>query len=144
MAEYFVTHYKSCEAKNKIQRGNTSNNQGSIHTPCNNIGTNPDPVLVNKMVLYVWMCDQYNLPKHRERALSILAEYATGLSVKTSPYYKAMLPASKIDILETLRRKFDGSCQLETGYSFPQIAARVSSIGPKFSFGLQAGTQTKK
>ena len=65
---------------------------------------------INQLTLYLWMCDQYDLPRYRAEVMSLLVEAIGSLNdVAKDVHYRAMPLQSRVDLLEALCRKLDGS-----------------------------------
>ena len=66
--------------------------------------------LIDKLILYLWACDQYELPTHRRWVKCLLVALPTCFTdVSKSRHYPSLPPLSRIELLETLCSKFDGS-----------------------------------
>ena len=64
-------------------------------------------VLIKKLILYLFACDKYELPKHRGRVLSLVAALANCLNdVSTCRHYQSLSSDTRIELLETLCSKF--------------------------------------
>ena len=65
---------------------------------------------VNRLTLYQWMCDQHQLPRYRAEVMSLLVEAIRCLDDVAKGVHYASLPLqTRVDLLEALCRKLDGS-----------------------------------
>ena len=65
---------------------------------------------VDQLTLYLWMCDQYQLPRYRAEVMSLLLEAIRRLDDVAKGVHYASLPLqTRVDLLEALCRKLDGS-----------------------------------
>ena len=65
---------------------------------------------VNQLTLYLWMCDQHQLPRYRAEVMSLLLEAIRRLDDVAKGVHYASLPLqTRVDLLEALCRKLDGS-----------------------------------
>ncbi|KAK7494300.1 hypothetical protein BaRGS_00014403 [Batillaria attramentaria] len=108
--EYHVDHVKArCQdyIGSQLSEHYYKNSTCAIQSPFPAISSLE---LVSRMMLYIWMCDQYGLPKHRARLLSIFIKHAVNLdSLQNSPYYESLPLSSKVNLLETLCRKLQAA-----------------------------------
>ena len=65
---------------------------------------------VDQLTLYLGMCDQHQLPRYRAELMSLLVE-ATGRldDVAKGVHYASLPLQTRVDLLEALCRKLDGS-----------------------------------
>ena len=65
---------------------------------------------VDRLTLCLWMCDQHQLPRYREEVMSLLVEAIRCLDDVAKVVHYACLPLqTRVDLLEALCRKLDGS-----------------------------------
>ena len=65
---------------------------------------------VDQLTLYLWMCDQHQLPRYRAEVMSLLVEAIGRLDDVAKGVHYASLPLqTRVDLLEALCRKLDGS-----------------------------------
>ena len=65
---------------------------------------------VDQLTLYLGMCDQHQLPRYRAEVMSLLLEAIRRLDDVAKGVHYASLPLqTRVDLLEALCRKLDGS-----------------------------------
>ena len=65
---------------------------------------------VDQLTLYLGMCDQHQLPRYRAEVMSLLVEAIRRLDDVAKGVHYASLPLqTRVDLLEALCRKLDGS-----------------------------------
>ena len=65
---------------------------------------------VNRLTLYLWMCDRHQLPRYRAEVMSLLMEAIRRLdNVAKGVHYGSLPLQTRVDLLEALCRKLDGS-----------------------------------
>ena len=65
---------------------------------------------VNRLTLYLWMCDRHQLPRYRAEVMSLLMAAIRRLdNVAKGVHYGSLPLQTRVDLLEALCRKLDGS-----------------------------------
>ena len=108
-------HYRKCyrvprkeAAPKKSARGLFVSVDPFATQPASSVA--PVATWVNKLTLYLWMCDQHQLPRYRAEVMSLLVEAIGRLDDVAKGVHYASLPLqTRVDLLEALCRKLDGS-----------------------------------
>ncbi|XP_070203183.1 kelch-like protein 17 [Littorina saxatilis] len=150
VCQYYIGEQLSLYFHNFYNRHarDAANNPAPLNTPRlvkgNMEGQNVSKTeLIQKLVLYMWACDQYELPEHREVVKSLLVSLISKLKeVTESRHYPSLPPLSKVDLLETLCSKFEkGSSELQDSSSEGQPLLQSST---PFGFGSDPTTVAYK
>ena len=111
LTKHYRKHYR---VPNKVAAQTTSSH--SFFRTSNPPATQPASTVatvspwVDRLTLYLWMCDQHQLPRYRAEVMSLLVEAIGRLDDVAKGLHNTSLPLqTRVDLLEALCRKLDGS-----------------------------------
>ena len=106
LTKHYRKHYR--DYKHGVVNGQM--NSGFLFGSIGSVSVAPVSPWVDRLTLYLWMCDQHQLLRYRAEVMSLLVEAIRCLDDVAKGVHYASLPLqTRVDLLEALCRKLDGS-----------------------------------